>query len=528
MTVDSVVISGAGPNGLLLACELALAGVRPVVLDRLPGPSDEPKANGLVGQAIRQLDMRGLYHAFGGDEGPPRPAGGWPFAGMALNFLDIEPNPMHALLIPQPRLVRLLEKHARGLGVDIRWGHELVDLEPGTESVAVTVAGDGRPYELRTRYLVGADGGRSFVRKRAGIGFPGHTSPIESRVAHVGLPDEFLVPGQGYDIPGFGRLRFGYNRFERGSIILFPLEPDRPLLGTIEYGRASQSADDMTLDELRASVRRLIGVDVPLDTPKSAGPHALRRLENINSRQADRYRAGRVLLLGDAAHVHSPMGGPGLNLGLADAVNLGWKLAAVVSGWHVDDLLDTYESERYPVGERVMMHSQAQLALSAPGPDVEALRTLFGELSQQRGVSQHLADLLAGSDVRYEVGDDHPLSGRMAPELTLTDGRRLAELLHRGHAVLLDLDGGVAAAVGEPWVKRVDPITASAQERPAAAMLVRPDGYVAWAAERFDDAGADALRIALTRWFGYPLPNVSQGWSRNRPTLRPAKRGCTP
>lgn len=515
MTAESVVISGAGPNGLLLACELALAGVRPVVLDRLPAPSEEPKANGLVGQVIRQLDMRGLYHAFGGEEAPPRPVAGWPFAGLALNFGDIAPNPMHALLIPQPRLVRLLEKHARGLGVDIRWGHEVVDVEPGPESVAATVAVEGETYGLRTRYLVGADGGRSFIRKRVGIGFPGHTSPIESRIAHVGLRDELLVPGQGYDIPGFGFLKFGYNRFERGSIILFPLEPERPLLGTVEYGVARQSADDdMTLDELRESIRRIIGVDVPVDAPKTTGPHALRRLENINSRQADRYRAGRVLLLGDAAHVHSPMGGPGLNLGLQDAVNLGWKLAAVVNGWHSDDLLDTYESERYPVGERVMMHSQAQLALSAPGPDVEALRALFGELIQQRGVTEHLAHLLAGSDVCYDVGDDHPLSGRMVPELLLADGRRLAELLHRGRAVLLDLDGGAAATVAELWAERVDPITAAAEEPPAAAMLVRPDGYVAWAAERFDDAAADALRVALTRWFGS--------------TLRPAKRGCTP
>lgn len=521
MTAESVVIGGAGPNGLLLACELALAGVRPVVIDRLPGPSEEPKANGLVGQVIRQLDMRGLYHAFGGDEGPPRPAAGWPFAGMPLNFLGIEANPMHALLIPQPRLVRLLEKHARGLGVDIRWGHELVELKSGPDSVALTVAAGGRTYELPTRYLVGADGGRSFVRKCVGIGFPGHTSPIESRVAHVGLPEEFLRPGRGYDIPGFGRLKFGYNRFERGSIILFPLEPDRPLLGTIEYGEARQSADDdMTLDELRASVRRIIGVDVPLDTPKVPGPHALRRLENINSRQADRYRVGRVLLLGDAAHVHSPMGGPGLNLGLQDAVNLGWKLAAVVNGWHSDELLDTYESERYPVGERVMMHSQAQLALSAPGPDVEALRTLFGELIQQRGVTEHLAHLLAGSDLRYDVGDDHPLSGRMVPELVLTDGRRLAELLHRGRAVLLDLAGGTAAAVGEPWAERVDPITATAELPPAAAMLVRPDGYVAWAVGRFDDAGADALRVALTRWFGGPRTASPSPWVPGREAMR--------
>ena len=179
MTVEAadVVISGAGPNGLMLACELALAGVRPLVLDKLLGPSDEPKANGLVGQVIRQLDMRDLYHTFGGDEGPPKPAYGWMFAGVSLNFLGIEDNPMYALLIQQPRVVRLLEKRARDLGVDIRWGHELTAMRAGDDNVALTVATAGRAYRTDAGYLAGADGGRSTVRKAVGIGFPGHTSP---------------------------------------------------------------------------------------------------------------------------------------------------------------------------------------------------------------------------------------------------------------------------------------------------------------------------------------------------------------
>ena len=292
MTVESadVVVSGAGPNGLMLACELALLGVRPVVLDKLPGPSDEPKANGLVGQVVRQLDMRGLYHAFGGDEGPPQPTYGWMFAGVPLNFLPLEDNPMYALLIQQPRLVRLLEKRARDLGVDIRWGHELTGLRADDTAVALTVATTGRAYRLDAGFLVGADGGRSTVRKSAGIDFPGHTSPIVSRLAHVYLPEDLLVAGRGYEIPGFGLLPFGPNRFEHGSIVLFPLEPDRPLLGTIEYGWTVGSADGpLTLDELRAAVRRILGVDVPLEAPKKPGPHALRRLDGINSRQADRY-----------------------------------------------------------------------------------------------------------------------------------------------------------------------------------------------------------------------------------------------
>jgi 2-polyprenyl-6-methoxyphenol hydroxylase-like FAD-dependent oxidoreductase len=497
-----VVIAGAGPNGLMLACELALAGVRPVVLDRLPGPSDEPKANGLVGQVVRQLDMRGLYNLFGGADGPPQPAYGWMFAGISLSFLGVEDNPMYALLLAQPRLVRLLEKRARDLGVDIRWGHELTGLEAGADAVHAAVRSTDQAYELTADYLVGADGGRSTVRKNADVGFPGHTSPIVSRLAHVYLPDDWLVPGRGYDIPGFGLVRGGVNRFERGSIVVFPLEADRPLLGTIEYGWTLGSADGpVTLDEVRDSVERILGVPVPLEAPRKPGPHALRRLDGINSRQADRYRAGRVLLLGDAAHVHSPMGGPGLNLGMADAINLGWKLAAVVNGHMPEDLLDTYESERYPVGTRVMMHSQAQLALSAPGPEVEALRTLFGELADKRDVAGHLAGLLAGSDVRYDMGlpDGHPLSGYMVPDLVLDDGRRIAELLHAARPVLLDLSGG---AVEETVAAdRLDVVVASMADGPAA-MLIRPDGYVAWAADTFEAEDARLLQAALNRWFG--------------------------
>ena len=498
-----VVISGAGPNGLMLACELALAGVAPVVLDRLAAPSDEPKANGLVGQVIRQLDLRGLYHLFGGDEGPPRPSFGWMFAGMSLSFLGVEDNPMYSLLLQQPRLVRLLEKRARDLGVDIRWGHELTGLNASDDEVTVTVRSAEQIYRLDADYLVGADGGRSTVRKSMGIGFPGHTSPIVSRIAHVHLPEEHVVPGRGYQIPGFGLLAFGTSRFDNGSVIFFPLEQDRPMLGTIEYGWTPGSADGpVTLDELRDSLRRMLGVDVPLAAPKKPGAHALRRLDGMNSRQAERYRSGRVLLVGDAAHVHSPMGGPGLNLGMQDAVNVGWKLAAVVNGWAPAGLLDTYESERFPVGERVMMHSQAQLALAAPGPEVSALRQLFGELASKPEVAAHLAGLLAGSDVRYDIGDEHRLSGLLVPDLVFDDGSRLADLFHEARPLLLDLSDGKATVAAAPWSDRVDALSARMAEGPAAALLIRPDGYVAWAADSFEPDDAARLRTALRRWFG--------------------------
>ncbi|OBJ50811.1 FAD-dependent monooxygenase [Mycobacterium sp. 1423905.2] len=499
-----VVISGAGPNGLMVACELALAGVRAVVLDRLPGPSDEPKANGLVGQVVRMLDQRGLYQAFTGDDEPPTPSFGWMFAAMPLNFLGVPDNPMYAMLMPQPRLVRLLEKRARDLGVDLRWGHALSALHPGSESVALTVDSPERKYNMTTSYLVGADGARSLVRKSLGIGFPGHTADTVSRLAHVNIPEQFREEDGTVEVPGYGRLRLGHTRVDGGAVILAQFEQDRFLFGTIEF-QPPVADNPMTLAELRDSARRLLGVDFPFEEPSGEGPHALRRINGQNTRHAERYRDGRVLLLGDAAHVHSAMGGPGLNLGLQDATNLGWKLAAQINGWAPSALLDTYESERFPVGQRVMMHSMAQIALVAPGPEVGALRTLLGELFTIPDVAQRMAALLAGSDVRYDMGDDHPLSGHLFPDLTLDDGRRVAELLHEGRPVLLDLSGGeTVVAAAKEWTHRVDVICASLTDRPALAMLIRPDGYIAWATDTFVATDQAALHKSLRRWFGAP------------------------
>ena len=254
----------------------------------------------------------------------------------------------------------------------------------------------------------------------------------------------------------------------------------------------------MTVAELRDSARRVLGVDLPVEPPNGEGPHALRRIAGQNTRQADRYRAGNIFLLGDSAHVHSAMGGPGLNLGLQDAMNLGWKLAAAVNGWAPEDLLDTYHSERYPVGERVMMHSMSQTALFSPGPEIAALRELFKELLQQPSVAEHMAHLLAGSDVRYDIGDDHRLAGRLVPDLTLDDGRRVVDLLRRGRPMLLDLSGGYVGDAAWGWLDRVDVVDGAVADLEARALLIRPDGYVAWAADTFDrgDAGAIAGRAA--------------------------------
>ncbi|TGB44312.1 FAD-dependent monooxygenase [Mycolicibacterium peregrinum] len=498
-----VVISGAGPNGLLVAGELALAGVRPVVLEQLPEPSEELKANGIVGQANRVLDLRGLYRTLSGTGDAPEPMGGYIFAGMQVPFADVVDNPMYGMLIQQPKVVRQLADWVQGLGVEIRWGHELVDLRHESDGVTVEVAAPAGNYRLTTTYLVGADGGRSPVRKKAGIEFPGLTTEMVARVAHISLPEELRAGYGQLNIPGVGRIPFGHNRFDDGVLIYAEFQEGRSMLGTIEYGSVlPEDAPELTIDELRASVRRVVGADLPIEPPDGPGPHALRRINGQNTRQAEQYRAGNVFLVGDAAHVHSAMGGPGLNLGLQDAMNLGWKLAATVQGRAPDGLLDSYHSERWPAGQRVMMHSMAQAALMASGPEVTALRQLFGELLATPDGAAHIAGVLAGSDVRYDVDDEHRLSGYFVPDFVLDDGRRVAELLQSGRPMLLDLSGGGCGDGIEGWHDRLDVTVATAEDRPAAFLLIRPDGYVAWAADDFAERDQDGLRGALRRWVG--------------------------
>ncbi|WP_405069364.1 FAD-dependent monooxygenase [Kribbella sp. NBC_01510] len=503
-----VVIAGAGPNGLMLACELRLAGVRPIVLERLPEASEVPRANGLVGQVVRMLDRRGLYERLSGTPGPPQPQPRYMFGAFPLDLSTIEPNPVYMLPVPQRRIEEVLQQRALELGAEIRRGHELIGFAQDTDSVTVEISGPDGPYHVTARYLVGADGGRSLTRKLAGIDFPGITNDtMVSRTANAQVPPEYVDPGTGaLSIPGYGLIPgLMHHRTERGLFLYGQLPGRPPVVSTGEFDVPPEGP--MTLEELQDSVDRVLGVHLPLAPPDGDGPHLLRRVVGGNSRLADRFREGRVLLVGDAAHVHSAIGGPGLNLGLQDTANLGWKLAAELQGWAPDGVLDSYESERRPVGQRVVMQTQAQSALIAPGNDVTRLRELFGELLTEPRNVQRIADLITGADIRYHDGP-HPLIGRWAPDL-MVDGTRLAELMRTGRPLLLDLtpEASFAAAVTSEASyaatvarDRID-VVAGRGESPIA-LLIRPDGYVAWAAEQDGVAEQDGLREALARWFG--------------------------
>ena len=514
-----VVIAGAGPNGLMLAGELGLAGVRPVVLDPLAGPNPEPRANGIIGQGVRILDHRGLYEHLA-DTSPPRPAPGHMFAAFALDLSLVPDSQMYLLPVPQPKLVRVLAQRAAEYDTEVRWGHTLTGFEQRTDGVTVRVAGPDGPYELTAGYLVGADGGHSLTRNLAGIVFQGMSSTdvVGRLAAGVLPPEDWVDPATGaLDVPGFGRVAgWRFVRTPRG-LFIWALLNGRRLLGTFELDptaneervreERSEYGVAMTLDELQDSVQRVLGAELPLRQQDNDGEVMLRRFAGLNSRIASRYRLGRVLLVGDAAHVHSPLGGPGLNLGLQDAVNLGWKLAAVVLGRVGPALLDTYEGERRAAAERVIMHSRAQLALIRPGSEVTALRELFAELLTDPGVVRHLGDTLSGADIRYPSGPDaHPLTGRWVPDLAIetpTGTPRIAELARDGRPLLLDLtgDGALAAAVsdigGHVTITAGRPFPAV----PASAILVRPDGYVAWASSA-QQPDTTTLRETLQRWFG--------------------------
>jgi 2-polyprenyl-6-methoxyphenol hydroxylase-like FAD-dependent oxidoreductase len=516
--VIDIVIAGAGPNGLMLAGELGLAGIRPVVLDPMPGPNPQRRANGIIGQGVRILDHRGLYSTLAGTAEPPQLNPRAMFAAFPLDLALVPNSQMFLLPVQQPRLVQVLADRAGDYDVDIRWGHALTGFDQHDDGVTVHVTGPGGAYQLRAKYLVGADGGTSLTRKLAGIDFPGMSS--YDLVARLGFdvlpPDEWIDPvSGGLDIPGFGRVPpLQFHRAEQG-VFAYGALGKRAAVIIFELDRSprEEPRDDnvdeppMSLAELEASAKRVLGTDVPLRPASPDAPLDLRRFSGINSRIASRYQLGRVFLVGDAAHVHSPMGGPGLNLGLQDAVNLGWKLAAVLNGRVEPTLLATYEAERRPAAERVIMHSRAQLALVRPGPEVTALRELFSELVTEPDIVRRLSDLISGAENRYGASADaHPLAGHWVPDFSVENASgatRVAELARSGRPLVLDLtDRGVVAAA---LTDVADQLTVAAGspvgDVAATAVLVRPDGYVAWASSAATPE-IEELRGVLTQCFG--------------------------
>ncbi|GGL08298.1 FAD-dependent oxidoreductase [Sphaerisporangium melleum] len=512
--ITDVVIAGGGPNGLMLACELSLAGARPIVLERLTEPSEEPKANGLLGQVVKILDHRGLHERLTGNPHPPQPNTRYfMFGAMGLDLSLLHESPVHTLPVPQRHIVQVLQERAIELGVEIRRGHKLIGLSQDDDAVTIDIASPDQTYRLRARYLIGADGAHSTTRKLSGIAFPGITyDRMTVCSAHATVPAQWIDPTTGaLNVPGHGAvLPFLPHRTEHGGFSYAPMPGHPPLISTTEWDRPATDAP-MTLEELRGSIHRVLGVEVPLDPPNGTGPHVLRRLTGGNTRIAERFTDRRVFLIGDAAHVYAATGGgPGLNLGLQDAVNLGWKLAAEIRGSAPPGLLDSYETERRSAAQRMVLNAQAQAALIAPGSDVTGLRQVFTELLHDHSTVQRLADLIAGTDVRYDMGehDTHPLTGRFAPDMDLhtpSGPVRTAELTRNARPLLLDLTE--EASLAETLALRhdqVDIVTARSHTPAPTALLLRPDGYVAWASAspRPTPTEIETLRAALQRWFG--------------------------
>jgi 2-polyprenyl-6-methoxyphenol hydroxylase-like FAD-dependent oxidoreductase len=509
VTDTDVIVVGGAPTGLTLAGELRLAGVRTLVLERLPRPRTIPKAGGLGGRILDLLRYRGVLARFETASGKPRPAPRFPFGGLHVDLTQLIDSPMEALLLPQPQMENLLQELADERGADIRRGHELLALSQEDGAVTAEVRGPDGPYEVTARYLVGCDGGGSRVRELAGIPFPGTTYPEVNRLGSFTMPDSVTLLDNGdYEVPGLGRLRSGYTQTANGVFAISSYTPqDLGVYTNEDEARTYDDDEPMTVAEFSDSIRRVLGVSIPLGEPSR-----LTRF-TYHARHVDRYRDGRILLAGDAAHLF-PSGGVAVTAGMLDAVNLAWKLAAEIGGWAPGGLLDTYHDERQFACARTLLHTQAQVALRRGlDPAADALREVFTELLTDEAPRRRIGAMIAASDIRYPMPGEHPhpLAGMFAPDLALRTEHgttSVADLMPAARPVFLDLaDRRELRDIAGGWHDRVEMVTAATDDRPADALLIRPDAHIAWAAtvaEPTDTAGP-ALREALSRWFGDPL-----------------------
>jgi 2-polyprenyl-6-methoxyphenol hydroxylase-like FAD-dependent oxidoreductase len=477
-----VIIAGCGPTGAMLAAELRLHDVRVLVLEKDTEPASFVRIVGLHIRSIELLAMRGLLERVL-PHGRQRPAGGF-FAAIGK---PVPPglDSAHAYLlgIPQPVIVRLLEEHAIERGARVRRGCAVVGVEQDGNSGSVAERGDegGVTVELaggerlRSRYLVGCDGGRSAVRKLLGVGFPGEPSRTWTLMGEldVGVPPEEIAA----TVAATGDRRFWLRPFGNGAYQV-----------VVPAAAVADPSEPPTLEDFRRGLRAIAGTDF--------GVHSPRWLSRFGdaTRLADRYRVGRVLLAGDAAHIHPPIGGQGLNLGMQDAFNLGWKLAAQVRGWAPETLLDTYGAERHPVAAEVLDNTRAQLELLSTGPGPEAVRRLLTELMDIDEVNRRLIEKITAIDIRYDLGGSEPV-GRRLRDMDLKQGR-LYDLLHRGRGLLLDRTERLSVG---GWSDRVDYLGDPTAALDVPCVLLRPDGHIAWAGDDQRD-----LDDHLSRWFGPP------------------------
>ena len=496
MTEHAVVVAGGGPTGLMLAGELSLAGVDVAIVERRANQElAGSRAGGLHSRTIEVLDQRGIADRFLSEGQVAQVAG---FSMIRLDISDFPTRHPYGLGLWQNHIERILADWVGELGVKIYRGREVTGFTQDERGVDVELSDD---QWLRADYLVGCDGGRSLIRKTAGIEFPGWdptTSNLIAEVEMTGKP-ELGIRRDALGIHGFGRVEY---EIRDGQVVF----KDEGLVRVMLTEQNPGAASEPTLRDLSEALIAVYGTDYGVHSPAF-----ISRFTDA-TRQAATYRDRRVLLAGDAAHVHSPTGGQGLNVGVQDAVNLGWKMAQVVKGISPDSLLDTYHVERHPVAARVLRNTMAQVALLRTDDRTNALREFMSELLGMDEPRKRFAAMMSGLDIHYDLGDGHPLLGRRMPDLDLSTANgplRVFMLLHDARPVLLNLGEPGRVAI-RPWADRVQSIDAKYEGTwelpvigavtPPTAVLIRPDGYVAWVGDE-TQAG---LVEALTVWFGSP------------------------